>query len=219
MFRTIRPTEIPASLTATSKKYNSPEVIEKLENMFHGKCYLCERDRISDINVEHLQPHKGQDDALKYDWNNLFLSCTRCNGIKSGKENIIDCTVYDVDNLIEIIPPHGDLSEIIVREGLNPSKIDISDTVKLVYDCYNDRSTGIKEISKINLSQSIIKHYTTFLSIRFKLLNNHEPLTQMEKMIEVDRLKIMCADNYPFSAFWKWLVYRDSQLKILIPLW
>ena len=32
---------------------------------------------------------------LKYDWNNLFYSCSRCNSIKGIKEKILDCTNID----------------------------------------------------------------------------------------------------------------------------
>ncbi|MFC3747282.1 hypothetical protein [Paenibacillus sp. GCM10012306] len=73
--------------------YSDPKVKEALIGMFHGKCAYCEREVISiDYgDVEHFRPKqayrraKGQDLIypgyywLAMDWNNLLLSCTKCN--------------------------------------------------------------------------------------------------------------------------------------------
>ena len=56
-----------------SGKHNSEDVIEQLEKDFYKKCYLCETKATS-FEVEHLISHKG-DFELKFDWDNLFLSC------------------------------------------------------------------------------------------------------------------------------------------------
>lgn len=218
MFRTIRPTQIPSSLTQATKSYNSVEVLTELHKMFHGKCYLCEIGSVSDIHVEHLRPHK-KDDVLKFDWNNLFYSCSRCNSIKGTKENIIDCTLYDVDKLIELIPPNGDMSIVRVYEGINKQGIDVSDTIQLLKACYNSVDTTIRGISRINLTQDIIKYYGFFLKIRNELLKKEEPLLQDDKDKLIEKLRLMCSNEYPYSAFWKWSIYRDSQLSKLISLW
>jgi len=75
MFFVNRDPQLPNSLSKTIKDYRTEEVITKLNEMFFGKCYLCEKDNISDIEVEHLIPHKNNEN-LKYDWNNLFYSCS-----------------------------------------------------------------------------------------------------------------------------------------------
>ena len=95
MFNVIRPVEAPAALARG--EYNTHEVVKVLNNMFFGKCYLCERGSIEDVEVEHFEPHMG-DEALKFDWHNLFYSCSRCNGIKSSKhKNLLDCTDENID--------------------------------------------------------------------------------------------------------------------------
>ena len=43
--------------------YKCEDVLEKLENDFFGKCYICEKNLFS-TNVEHFIAHKG-DNTLK----------------------------------------------------------------------------------------------------------------------------------------------------------
>ena len=64
--------------------YNTPEVNAALKEMFHGKCYICENRQIVSYQIEHLNPHRGNTE-LKFDWDNLFLSCAYCNNTKSDK--------------------------------------------------------------------------------------------------------------------------------------
>ena len=81
MFNVTRPIQAPAPLA--NNCYNHPDVLSALKPMFHGKCYLCERDELHDVEIEHFDPHMG-DDTKKYDWDNLFYSCSRCNSLKSN---------------------------------------------------------------------------------------------------------------------------------------
>lgn len=43
MFSTVRDSNIPSTLLGSTKDYRSEEVISKLNQMFFGKCYLCEK--------------------------------------------------------------------------------------------------------------------------------------------------------------------------------
>ena len=52
---------------------NTEAVNSALQEMFHGKCYICGNKKITSYQIEHLIPHK-ENPELKYDWNNLFLS-------------------------------------------------------------------------------------------------------------------------------------------------
>lgn len=63
----------PESLAEEEKKaagrYDKPDVIERLKEDFHNKCYICEMKELQDPNVEHLLPHKnGKYPERKYDW-------------------------------------------------------------------------------------------------------------------------------------------------------
>lgn len=55
--------------------YKCKNVLERIKTDFKNKCYLCEYKEPVAINVEHFRPHEGDKD-LKFDWNNLFWSCS-----------------------------------------------------------------------------------------------------------------------------------------------
>ena len=87
----------PASL-AKRKFYNEEDTVQALKKTFHNKCYICEVQNLQDGVPEHLVPHKGKNDDLKFDWENLFWSCSRCNSIKNCRKydgKIIDCCKVD----------------------------------------------------------------------------------------------------------------------------
>ncbi|WP_127462291.1 MULTISPECIES: HNH endonuclease [Burkholderia] len=71
------------------KTYKSPEVVEALEKLFHGKCAYCESKytAVGPVDVEHFRPKGGVEEApehqgywwLASDWKNLLPSCLDCN--------------------------------------------------------------------------------------------------------------------------------------------
>ena len=101
----------PKSLQIAKKKgkgsYRRDDVIDRLREDFHDKCYLCETMGLQDPEVEHRLPHQnGKDLKRKYDWNNLFWSCGHCNNVKNRyyySKNIIDCCKVDPEELLLFI--------------------------------------------------------------------------------------------------------------------
>ena len=84
---------LPSGVTITNEKdYRSGVVFQMLIEDCNKKCYICEDSVHTSPNVEHRVSHKD-DPALKYDWNNLLLSCGHCNNTKLDKyDGIIDPT-------------------------------------------------------------------------------------------------------------------------------
>jgi hypothetical protein len=105
MFKVVRSQEPPASL-GERRKYDGDDVYHELDEIFFGKCYLCETKEPHDINVEHFDAHMGDLDK-KFDWNNLYLACSRCNNIKGAAYNKLlnccDCT-QDVFRAVKHLP-------------------------------------------------------------------------------------------------------------------
>ena len=80
------PTPPPSLAVEKSKangSYNLPDVVEALKRDFHEKCYLCENNALQAPEVEHLNPHGGNL-GRKFEWKNLFLSCSHCNSVKQS---------------------------------------------------------------------------------------------------------------------------------------
>jgi uncharacterized protein (TIGR02646 family) len=69
-------------------KYKKDDVREALEEMYKGLCCYCESEvGVADFgHIEHRKPKKKYPDDT-YNWDNLHLSCTRCNGKKLSQYN------------------------------------------------------------------------------------------------------------------------------------
>jgi len=157
----------PACLAIEKKKkngnYKCGDVLPRITEDFRNKCYLCEDEAPTSINVEHFQSHQGDKD-LKFDWYNLFFSCGRCNNVKLHLyDNILNCTDINdrVDEWIyyEIVESSF-LKEIPKLTALRDD-IRVHKTVELLEKIYNGH-TPLKKIEAGNLRQKILKEVEYF---------------------------------------------------------
>ena len=138
----------PASLAIQKQKpngsYAQQDVIDQLFIDFHEKCYLCEQNELQSIEVEHLLPHhNGKELDRKFDWNNLFLSCSHCDSVKNrGKyeTNVVNCCTDDPETLI-----HQELCEGKVCVTAVVDTPEAKTTASLVEDCFELRNQAIRE--------------------------------------------------------------------------
>lgn len=210
MFNVIRPSQAPECTKATG--YNTKEIVEKLDTIFFGKCYLCEQSRLSDPEIEHFSPHSA-DSTKKYDWHNLYLSCSRCNSIKGTKHiNLLDCCdpTIDVSQLIKIsLTTYYDEDIIVEATNMDADEKTIN-TVELLKLCYNDKGTPLRAISRSALIEKIAEHHHQILKLRQILTS--ETSSDFEIQAAISKLSAMLKEKYPFSSAWKWFVQRDSKL-------
>ena len=81
------------SYVDTKNLYKVGSVQKKLNELYHLKCAYCEKNiGDSSKHIEHYRPKKIYY-WLAYSWDNLLLSCGKCNSAKSDK--------FLVDNQIE----------------------------------------------------------------------------------------------------------------------
>ncbi len=140
----------PESLAEEAKKengrgkYDKPDVIERLKNDFHNKCYICEMKELQDPNVEHLLPHKnGKYPERKFDWENLFWACGHCNGIKNnGKYDagIVDCCKQDPEEYLDF-QLKNDNVVIYVK---NPGDEVYNRTALLITETFSLKNSGMR---------------------------------------------------------------------------
>lgn len=190
----------PKSLEEEAKKAdgkcNKQDVIERLKEDFHNKCYICEMKELQDPNVEHLFPHKnGKYPERKFEWENLFWACGHCNRIKNNSkydEGIIDCckvdpekylcfTIKDNNILIDVKDPQDDLQRR---------------TALLITEAFSLKNTGMRI-------------YTS--AERLKLLQNEMNVLykQLEKMrrpsanssVTIRTLRSLLRRESSFAAF------------------
>ena len=190
------------------KKYYSTKIVDELEKIFYGKCYLCE-DKAGNINIEHLVPHKGNPE-LKYDWNNLYYSCSRCNEIKHEQTNILDCCNENIDvfKAIKCLCT-TDKNGYIFVEAQNKDNETIN-TANLLNRCYNEKDTSTRRISQTYLYNKINDERSKFVDQCNILLDNS--YSDTEKLEAKQELIEMTEISYPFSVFWKWHILSDNEL-------
>lgn len=195
MVKTERTPIPPASLAIekakASGKYNLDDVVTQLHTDFHGKCYLCEQDELQSVEVEHLIPHHGDVD-LKFDWNNLFYSCSHCNSVKNRRQyerDILDCCVNDPETMI-----HQTLNGDRVEVAPLNQTVAAQNTAALVQDCFELRNHKIRSIE----SQNKVRALKGTMNLLCKHLDKLESGSS-KRSISV--LRGMLNRKYKFAGF------------------
>ncbi|MCS4314479.1 hypothetical protein M2397_004799 [Pseudomonas sp. BIGb0381] len=214
MFNTVRASAAPASLAA-KQKYDGSDVYLELCNIFFNKCYICETKEPHDINVEHFRPHKG-DESKKFDWQNLYLACSRCNNIKLVEfDDIIDCCDIELDvfRAIRHVPPITPYAKSVQLLSMLPNpKVELSR--RLLDRVYNSDHTVNKKVSGAFLRRKIFDQYNLLLD---QINNYYNPVaTDMEKELSLERMQKLIHRSAPYSAFIRWCILDDMELGELL---
>ncbi|MCL2060472.1 MAG: HNH endonuclease [Oscillospiraceae bacterium] len=184
--------------------YRSNPNFKALVDDCYGKCYICENDKATTLNVEHLVPHRGND-SLKYDWQNLFLSCGHCNNIKGDKyDNILDPTKLDPEEYISLSLTTNSFVENIIVCALSDD-ISTKQTVELLSHVYNGGTTDIKDIECTILRKEVTACVARFL--KFVEGYRNEPNEDYDAIIN----KEISRDS-AFAAFKRGIVRNDTDL-------
>jgi uncharacterized protein (TIGR02646 family) len=159
MFNAKKSPDTPKSLIR-QKKYDSEDVVKQLFIDFNEKCYLCGDKVNKDHRIEHFIPHRDKNENLKYDWNNLFLSCDYCNGIKSDSYNIDGKEIINsVNERIEDYVSHSYIGFPLSRIEINKNKSnnETDNTIDLLNKIYlkNKSSSESQKIKREQLVNNI----------------------------------------------------------------
>lgn len=193
-----------------SGDYKCGDVLERLYADFHGKCYLCESSQLTSINVEHLRPHEG-DSALKFAWENLFLSCSHCNNTKLNQfRNIIDCTNHS-ERIEERISYH--FSPFPYEKPsfrATDEEESTQETVELLDKIFGGTSI-IKSLEGANLRDALLKEICNFqatLVDYFDERNDQE--SKKHFLIGIKRHLSMSSE---FLSFKRWIIMQNDTMK------
>lgn len=143
MIRISKCCDAPSSLDKKAS-YNEEDVQRQLNSDQHNKCYLCERICGSHYHVEHLRSIKGNAD-LKFEWTNLFLSCSYCNGRKSDNfDEILNPLEFNIEEIVE--QKYNSKTKkfvFTIAQGIpNDKSIDL--TIELLSRLYNGKDSTPK---------------------------------------------------------------------------
>lgn len=190
----------PLSLAKEAAKkngsYEKPDVVERLKEDFHGKCYICELKNLQDPQVEHLLPHKnGRYPERKFDWNNLFWVCGHCNGVKNQNKynlGIMDCCKMDPEQEI-IFRLKQDNIELISQKAVPDEKTER--TMELIWEVFNLKNTGMR----IYKSDMRLKELQKEMNLLF---DNLEELRESpDSKVILRKLRVLLKREAAFAAF------------------
>ncbi len=189
----------PDSLAEEAKKVNGkhdkPDVIERLKKDFHNKCYICEMKELQDPNVEHLLPHKnGKYPERKFDWENLFWSCSHCNGVKnSGKydDGILDCCKDDPEKVLSFSLVNDDVMITILNLGHEIQER----TALLITEVFSLKNTGMRTYR----SDQRLKLLQKEMNILYKQLEKLH--RNPESKVIMQMIKSLLSRDSAFAAF------------------
>jgi uncharacterized protein (TIGR02646 family) len=194
----------------TSGDYKCGDVSSRLKTDFKNKCYLCELKELTSINVEHFRPHKGDTD-LKFDWNNLYLSCAHCNNTKlAAYNNILNCT--DPNDRIEdklhysFKPFPYEKVEIEVLDDSQQTQ----ETRDLILAIFNG-TTPLKKLESDNLRAKLLKEVQDFQeSLTAYCCDPSLDSSDKERLLR--KIKYHLHASSSFTSFKRWIIRDNDRL-------
>lgn len=188
----------PPSLALEAAKangsYSNDDVWEQLQKDFGKKCYLCEYDRATSVEIEHLIPHKG-DKALKFDWENLFFSCAHCNSMKNVRSydgKILNCCEKDPEKYLIQKLENGHVHVAPYAEYQADESTVF--TAQLLTECFEKRNTK----ARIHECQVIVDELTKTMDVLYRTLDAYKKMPEGKPL---RTLRAMLDRSYKFAGF------------------
>jgi hypothetical protein len=189
-------------------------VLQRLQEDFKNKCYICEQKEPSAINIEHFIAHRGDNDR-KFDWNNLFYCCAHCNNTKLAKQiydELLNCTI-ELDGVdiriryyMKAIPKNA--TEKVAITSIETDKR-VLNTVDLLLAVYNGGNTPNKQMQADNLRKALARDLRRFHENLDNFYN--DDIGEREKIDSKTTIIKLLKPTAAFTAFKKWIV-RDNEV-------
>ncbi len=163
MIRVTKSINEPLSLQ-TTKSYKGQDVRRQIRADHKSICYLCDRERDTDFEIEHLKS-RTHHPLLETTWSNLFFSCSYCNNKKSDN---FDDILNPLDNDIEdIICQEMDLENNVVKFScVGETSVEIDQCIKLLSIIHNGRIFGLRDKDNEEVFyESIRAKYNSFITL------------------------------------------------------
>ncbi len=192
MIKVIKSPNIPSSLT-TTKAYDGEDVKIQLLTDQKQKCYLCERNLVTDFEIEHLNSKEG-----RHDWNNLFLACRYCNSKKSNNyNNILNPLIENIEEVIR--------HEIKDNQAIFTSHKNNEQTINLLNSIHNGVS-NLRKIKEEQFFEYLKSQISNFSSLVLKYLYDK---SDNNKIAITEEL----SEDKEFLGFKYWIICSNSDLK------
>lgn len=184
MIRVRKSDQAPESLS-DGTSYGEDDVRAQLFRDQDTKCYICERRRTTDLEVEHVQSQKNNLE-LKFDWSNLLFACSYCNRKKSDSfDTVYSPTAHDIE--LEIAQTFDLGTESVFFNKLTNSE-GIDTTIELLTRIYNGtKGNGQRRFNELNFYKEFSSNMILFIEF---LTNYKQAPTEENKTIIIESLQI-----------------------------
>lgn len=200
MIRVYKSPIIPVSLTSTAS-YNGEDVKQQLLADQHDKCYICERCRDTDFEIEHYKSQYNHPELVQ-DWNNLFMGCRYCNGKKSNNyDNILNPQNCNIEEEIE---QHIVFAQKKAVFSSHVNDQEHTNTVELLNKVYNG-SKCVRTIKEERFFEKAISIINNFSGLICSYLKN--PCLETENAI-IEELAI----DKELLGFKYWIIQKNPSL-------
>ena len=128
------------------------------------KCYICERYRDTDFEVEHLKSQKRHPE-LANDWHNLYAACGYCNKKKGNYHD--DMLHPDHCDVEEVIDHRVNLKKEMAEFSSNDRSEAVKSTIRLLTKVFNGarRYRKPRRITEQRFWDQFKKEYVDFLTV------------------------------------------------------
>ena len=200
MIRVYKSPNAPSSLT-TTKRYDGEDVKKQLLADQHDKCYLCERNRDTDFEIEHHKSEHNYPDLVQ-DWDNLYMGCGYCNRKKSDSfDNTLvpkDCNIEDeIEQSIDFANKRAVFLPRVDDEQHN-------ETTELLCRIYNG-TKRVRTFKEERFFEQVIGIVNRFADLIKKYQENPNPDNKKAVSDELAIDKEMLGFKY-------WMVKKDKML-------
>lgn len=180
---------------------NREEATNQLLLDQHDKCYLCERFCSTDFEIEHHLSQTNYPEEATV-WNNLFLSCSYCNG---KKHHYFDGILHpSSENIEDLIKHQNDfLGKKVIFTPLTDSDA-VTQTSELLLRIFNGTKQGLRKIREERFYEYFMLKINHFLS----LISSYLDGDLNKNTAIIDELAI----DKEFLGFKYWMIKDNSKL-------
>ena len=200
MIRVSKSSNTPQSLLRT-KSYGADDVVIQLSQDSHKKCYLCERVRDTDYNIEHYKSRENNAELVQ-EWSNLFFSCSYCNGKKLHHfDEILNPLT---ENIEDLIAQKIDFSHNIALFSVNTSSPSAGKTIELLNRIYNGTTKMRKhrEEELYKYSKKVVNDFQS-MALQYLLSPTEALKTAIQEALQIDK---------ELLGFKYWIIKSNSEL-------
>lgn len=194
---------MPSSLINTSA-YDGEDVKRQLLTDQHNKCYICERSRHTDFEVEHYKSQTNHPDLIQ-DWANLLMGCGYCNRKKSdtfdNTLNPINCEIEkEIEQRIDF-----ENKRALFKSKENDAQHE--ETIELLNRIYNGTSR-MRKIKEERFFEQALRIINLFLVLVYRYLEDPTPYNENAVRNEL-------AIDKELLGFKYWIIQDNPHLHII----